>query len=260
MMAKLLIVDDDHDTCEYLKEFFEQRKCLVVIKNSAPSALLFIKAERPDIVLLDVRLGEGQQDGLSFLQNIKKFDATIKVVIMTVASDDQAREKAFAFGADDFIQKPFHAAYLEGVVSQKVAALAQEKKKSLLLPKILIVDDEMETRQTLRDYLSRRVECEILEASSGYEAIEKLKKETIDLLLTDMKMPGIRGTEVMEQARAISEDMPIIVLTKWDSAQMSQQMKDFGAEYIPKPFSLKIVKSKVEEKLKSIGKFFIKNG
>lgn len=126
------------------------------------------------------------------------------------------------------------------------------------MPKILIVDDEEHTRRTLEEYLSNRISCEILEASNGYEAIEKLQKHRIDLILLDITMPGIRGTEVIKEAMAMANHIAIIVITKLESAEVSRQIKEAGAEYIPKPFSLKIVKAKVEEKLKAAGKFIEK--
>ena len=125
-------------------------------------------------------------------------------------------------------------------------------------PVILIVDDEEATRQTLNDHLSSRIECEIIEASNGYEAIEKLQKNDVDLISLDIKMPGISGIEVIHQARKFSEGISIIVITKWDSSEVSKQVQESGADYIPKPFSLKIVRAKVEEKLKVAGKFSLK--
>ena len=121
--------------------------------------------------------------------------------------------------------------------------------------KILLVDDEEEIRRTLNEYLSNRIECEIIEAENGYAAVEKLRANDVDLIILDIKMPGISGTEVIQKAKSMPKEIPIIVITKWDSSQVSKQVMDSGAEYIPKPFSLKIVRAKVEEKLKSIGKF-----
>ena len=122
-------------------------------------------------------------------------------------------------------------------------------------PKILIVDDEAETRKTLSDYLFSRIQCAILQASNGYEAIEQLKSQPIDLILLDITMPGISGTEVIQKAREIRKDAEIIVITKWDSTDVSKQVKESGADYIPKPFSLKVVRAKIEEKLQAMGKF-----
>jgi two-component system response regulator ResD len=123
-------------------------------------------------------------------------------------------------------------------------------------PSILIVDDEKDTRNTLNNYLCNRIECDITEAEDGYQAIEKLKSTNFDLILLDIKMPGISGTDVIKEAKKIAP--AISVITRWDSAEVSDQVKEAGADYIPKPFSLKVVRSKVEEKLRAIGKFSVK--
>lgn len=128
----------------------------------------------------------------------------------------------------------------------------------MVLAKILIIDDEAETRKILKDYLSSRLQCDIIESANGYDAIEELKKQKIDVVLTDIKMPGIRGTDVIEKTREMSTETAVIVLTKWDSVEVSKQVKESGADYIPKPFSLKVVLSKVEEKLKMIDKWIPK--
>jgi DNA-binding response OmpR family regulator len=125
-------------------------------------------------------------------------------------------------------------------------------------PSILIVDDEKDTRNTLNNYLCNRIECDITEAEDGYQAIEKLKSTNFDLILLDIKMPGISGTDVIKEAKKIAPAISVIVITRWDSAEVSDQVKEAGADYIPKPFSLKVVRSKVEEKLRAIGKFSVK--
>jgi len=127
-MAKLVVIDDDKDTCEYLKEFFEQRKCIVLTANSGAEGLSIIKEEKPDIVLLDVKM-EGM-NGLETLKEIKNFDPTIKVIMVTVASDQETHQKAVELGADDFIKKPLNTGYLEGTVSLKVSKLSKERRKS----------------------------------------------------------------------------------------------------------------------------------
>jgi DNA-binding response OmpR family regulator len=124
--------------------------------------------------------------------------------------------------------------------------------------KILIVDDESHTRRMLNDYFSKRVECEIIEAENGYEALEKFKNSNIDLILLDIKMPGISGIEVMGKVRETAKDLPMIVLSKLESEEMENKIKSFGADFVNKPFSLKVVFEKSSERLKSRNKFFPK--
>ncbi len=117
------------------------------------------------------------------------------------------------------------------------------------------MDDEEHIRKDLADYLSHRIACGILQAANGYEALKLLEKNKVDLVLLDLKMPGISGMEVIEKVKSLSKDTAVIVLSKFDSAEISGQIKKAGADYIPKPYSLKVVRAKVEEKLKALGKF-----
>lgn len=120
-MAKLLIVDDDHQTCDYLKEFFERRKCVVCVAHSGEEGISLVAQEKPNIVLLDVKM-KGI-DGLETLAQVKAHTPTTKVIVMTGAADDDIKAKAIELGADDFIKKPFNMNYLEGTVSSKVTRL-----------------------------------------------------------------------------------------------------------------------------------------
>ena len=124
-MAKLLIIDDDQDTCEFLKDFFEARKCSVLTANSGEEGLLIVKEKKPDVILLDVKM-KGL-NGIEVLKQVKRFDKNIKVIIITVASDEETRQLAKRYGADDFIKKPLNTEYLEGTVSRKFSGLTRER-------------------------------------------------------------------------------------------------------------------------------------
>lgn len=126
-MPKLLVIDDDKETCEYIKEFFEHRKYTVFAADSGPKGLALIKQQEPDLVLLDVNM-EGI-NGLETLKQIKDKYPEMAVMMVTVASDDDTRKTAQTLGADDFIRKPIHRDYLEGTVLLKVAALIRERKR-----------------------------------------------------------------------------------------------------------------------------------
>ncbi|MBI3601479.1 MAG: response regulator [Candidatus Omnitrophica bacterium] len=126
------------------------------------------------------------------------------------------------------------------------------------IPNILIVDDEQDIRKRISDHLRKRMECHIIEAANGYEALEEFQKDQIDIILLDMKMPGISGTEVIKKAREKS-NIPIIVISGLEGAAISRHLEECGVdEYITKPFSLKVVQEKVVERLKKCGKYFPK--
>jgi DNA-binding NarL/FixJ family response regulator len=123
------------------------------------------------------------------------------------------------------------------------------------VPKIIIADDEEGLRQTLNKSISERIHCELYEASTGYEALAHLKEKGCDLMLLDYKMPGISGLEVLREVKKITPDAFVFVITKWDSPEVSREVQKLGAEYIPKPLTLKFLLTKIQEKLQTINKY-----
>jgi len=123
------------------------------------------------------------------------------------------------------------------------------------IPKIIIADDEEGLRQTLNKFISERLHCELYEASNGYEALAHLKEKGCDLMLLDYKMPGISGLEVLKEVKKLTPEISVLVITKWDSPEVSKEIQELGAEYIPKPVALKVLMAKIQEKLKAINKY-----
>lgn len=119
-------------------------------------------------------------------------------------------------------------------------------------PIILIADDEDDTRSTLKDFLSRRIKCKIFEASNGYEVIEIVKKNKVDVVLLDIVMPGISGIEIIKIIKDNSDKASVFAITKLNSSEIARKISDAGADYIPKPLSLKVVLSKIESALAKI--------
>ncbi len=124
--------------------------------------------------------------------------------------------------------------------------------------KILIVEDEQDSRQVLVEYISARIMSEISQATNGFEAIELIEKNKFDVILLDIKMPGINGMEVLEKVKEISPETEVIVITKAGSKERESQIVEKGAVYMAKPYSLKIIQKIVEEKLKGKNKLQLK--
>ncbi len=103
---------------------------------------------------------------------------------------------------------------------------------------ILIVDDEEMVRRPLRKKLSwSGYHCE--EASNAEEALEKLKSNTPDLVILDIKMPGKSGIELLREIRASYPETPVIIATAVTETNVATQCMNMGAQdYICKPFSL----------------------
>ncbi|MBW1815334.1 MAG: sigma-54-dependent Fis family transcriptional regulator [Deltaproteobacteria bacterium] len=102
--------------------------------------------------------------------------------------------------------------------------------------KILIVDDEEIMRESLAGWLSRD-DHEVDTASSGEEALEKLKDRRFDILLVDIKMEGISGLEVLKQVKENDPDVAVIMITAYGSIPTAiEAIKNGAYDYLLKPF------------------------
>ena len=105
--------------------------------------------------------------------------------------------------------------------------------------KVLIVDDEEVIRKTLRIHLGK-MGYELQEAIDGVEAMDKLRNESFDLLISDILMPKKNGWELLKEVRANqnTKDLPVILLTAKNEDTDMFKGYDLGANYyITKPFT-----------------------
>jgi len=126
-MARLLLIDDDDHLCVYVKNFLEKRKIIVLIANSGNEGIKLFQKENPDLVLLDIKMAD--MNGLDVLKQIKQLDPKSHVIMLTIASNDENKQKAKELGADGFIRKPIDEENLEGTVGLAIAKIARERKK-----------------------------------------------------------------------------------------------------------------------------------
>lgn len=117
-MPKLLIVDDEQDVREFAKNFFERRKIETSIAAGGKEALELCKNQKPDLVLLDVRMED--MSGLDVLKEIKKIDKNIKVIMVSGVEEKETMDKAIQFGALSFIHKPLVLDELEQIVLKEI--------------------------------------------------------------------------------------------------------------------------------------------
>ena len=101
---------------------------------------------------------------------------------------------------------------------------------------VLVVDDEALYRRALERILTR-VGHEVLTAREGSEAVTIVATQPVDLVLCDVKMPGINGLELVRQLRDLAPDLPCIVITGYSTAETSIEALRAGAYwYLEKPF------------------------
>lgn len=113
-------------------------------------------------------------------------------------------------------------------------------------PTLLIVDDEIDIRRPIMDFLQD--EFNFLEAGSGAEALNILKKQHVDLILTDYNMPDLDGMELIKSLHEVSALVPVIVLTGRGSQELRLATLAYDVfEYIEKPFQLKELRNSLRK-------------
>lgn len=117
-------------------------------------------------------------------------------------------------------------------------------------PKILVVDDEDNVRKNLSAFILKKFNSDVGQAKDGKEALEKIKEQNFDLMLLDIKMPGISGIEVIKQAKISSPQTKILVVSGYDSNEVAKEALKAGAmDFVPKPYTAEAVAAKVKSLL-----------
>ena len=104
--------------------------------------------------------------------------------------------------------------------------------------KILVVDDEPAQRELVSGFLARHG-FEVTTARDGAEALERFRREPVDLILTDQKMPGLSGLELTQAARAVNPEVAVVVMTAYGTIEHAVAAIKAGAtDYLTKPLNL----------------------
>ena len=121
------------------------------------------------------------------------------------------------------------------------------------MPNILIVEDEEAIRRVLKKVLSEDdSKNNILEASDGVEAINKIKSENLELVICDIKMPKKDGIDVLKFLKSYDDKIPIIMISGHGDLKTAVMAMRKGAfDYIEKPPDLNSLLSSVRESLKN---------
>jgi DNA-binding NtrC family response regulator len=115
--------------------------------------------------------------------------------------------------------------------------------------RILVIDDDASVRNMLSIVL-KKGGYDVSSADSSEAALKRLKNEAFDLLISDIKMPGISGIDLLRKIKAISPEVPVIMITAYASTNDAVEAMKLGAEdYVSKPFDLEELKRTIEKSL-----------
>jgi DNA-binding NtrC family response regulator len=117
--------------------------------------------------------------------------------------------------------------------------------------KILIVDDEPDMLRLLSMIIKEKTPHEVTTTNNPLEALELAKKGGFDLLVADLKMPGLNGIELLEAIKRFDEEIPTIIITAYGTVEAAVETMQKGAfDFMTKPFRKEQILFTIERALK----------
>ena len=135
MKSKILIIDDEKDICFLISEILKDENYITTSANNSDDALKVFSTFKPDLIILDVWLGNSNLDGIELLKEFKKIDIFIPIIVISGHGTVDMAVNAIKNGAYDFLEKPFNSDKLI-VLSKRAVENAKLIKENHLLRKI----------------------------------------------------------------------------------------------------------------------------
>jgi CheY-like chemotaxis protein/signal transduction histidine kinase/HAMP domain-containing protein len=201
----LLIVEDDPHYARILVDLAHDKGFKVLVAGTGAQAIEFAKQYQPTAISLDVFLPDTL--GWSVLSQLKQNPLTRHIPVQIITSDED-RQHGLARGAFSFVTKP---ASKEGVDAAlgRIKEYAKRRCKRLL-----VVEDNASERLSIGELLGHD-DIEIATAESGGEALDILRREAIDCVVLDLRLPDMTGFDVLQQLGADGglSEVPVVVFT-----------------------------------------------
>jgi PAS domain S-box-containing protein len=211
--ATVLVIDDDATVRDLVQRSLTKEGYQVHTAASGPIGLDLARRLKPALITLDVMMPG--MDGWTALTQLKSDPelADIPVVMLTIVDD---KNMGFALGVSDYLMKP--------VNRERLVATVKSLHRDARNTKVLIVEDDLPTRETLV-WMLEREHYQVAEACNGRVAIESLTSERPDLILLDLLMPEMNGFEFVEALQAKPEwrSVPVVVITAKDLTEAERQ-------------------------------------
>jgi len=259
---RVLIADDDADVREVLVESFRDAGFDVLQAANGLEALLCVKRDRPDAVVLDLmmpRLG-----GVEALKRIHAFNPGIRALVVTGAIDSELHRQATLAGAAGVFAKPVSAAALVAALAgpahrapaPQTAPQPAPPEPAVPPPtggpgtgRVLVVDDNPEVRAMLEDVLTS-LGYATRSAADGATAVRSVLSEAPDIVLLDVYMPGLSGVGALPTIVALAPNAKVIMISGAANEDVLKRSLAFGAhDYVTKPFEISSLSRAIETAL-----------
>ena len=246
---KVLIVEDDKDALQQLARTVRKEDFEVFEANDGEEGLKRFEEELPDIVITDLKMPG--ISGMEVLHTIKRTSPHTQVIVITAFGKIDTAILAIREGAIDYIKKPIDLNLMLLALGRAKEKLNKLNKQPFF-PTVLLAEDD----QVARSSLVRVIEKEgwrVLPAADGEEAITLFRKNKVDIVLLDIKMPKKDGIQTLKELREITHDFEAIILTGYgNEIDAIQAMRNGAINFLRKPIDLDQMLISIEKAIEKL--------
>lgn len=247
-----LVVDDEQEVVALVKDFLKEELHYLVLSATDPEvAIDLAQSYLFDLLVLDLHMPK--LDGFQVLEIVRKKQPEIKVIVITGLAERYG-ERLKRVQVDKIVAKPFRFEEFKRDIIRVAGAAEVPSLPARPIPKakILLVDDEKDQCQYLKEFLledkPNRYEVEIAETAE--EGIVKSNEFEPDMILFDIKMPHMRGDEMMSRIKMGDGHKPqlFVVVSAIALPDTIERLEQAGCLYVTKPFRVDEVIGLVRDK------------
>jgi len=239
---RLLVVDDEEEFLISSSQALSRRGFIVDAALNGVTALDKVEEAEYDAVVLDIKMPD--IDGIEVFHQIHKMHPDLPVILLTGYSSVGDAFEAAKEGIADYLSKPIEMDELANKINHAVSS-AKKRKRTEVNEfqfidtdepiRVMIVDDEIEFLESLKPVFQRR-KFAVTTAVSGKEALESLRGALVDVVVLDVKMPGMDGLEVLRHIKKDFPSVDVVLLSGHPSVEAAVEGVRLGArEYLKKP-------------------------
>lgn len=219
----LLVIEDDPVFSKHLIEMAEARGFSCFHASDAAEGIE-LASSKPDAIILDIRLPD--EDGFVVMEMLKENPDTRHIPVHFISAGDTVMD-AMRMGAIGYLQKPVSPEGLKKAFNRIEKFITKSKRC------LLVVEDDDRLRGSILELLDGR-DVTTEGASTGREALEKLKHGKCDCMVLDIGLPDMDGFELLEEIRRDStiSQVPIIIYTGKDLSAEEEEILHRYAESI----------------------------
>jgi DNA-binding NtrC family response regulator len=254
-MIKILLVDDEVDFLDSVTPALARRGFAVGQATDGRKALALLEQQSFDVIVLDVKMPG--LDGVETFRRIKQLRPEIPVIMLTGHGTIQQAFEISREGVVEYLTKPCDV--------EKLVRVAQAAALHHVSPappsadacdeviRVLLVDDEADYLASLRDALQRR-KMQVSTAADGEAALASCSEREFDVVLADVRMPGMDGIALLRRIRQTHPTTQVIVLTGHPSmADAVEGLREGAFDFLRKPQSIENIARRIREAYRERG-------